>query len=293
MARYGFGLLAPDIRASFGLTSGALGLLAAASCVAYLGTSLTAGVLSAHLGARAIVAAGGVCAVAGMALAGVARSPTALFVALLVAGASAGLVFPPFSDVVAHHLPADRRPRVLSAISSGTGWGVALAAPVALVGGADWRAAWLLFALVAAVATGWALVVLPGRDELEDSAGLVRLRPRWFVCPRSGPLLVGGLLVGIASSVYWTFAVDHLVTDGGLSSTQSGASRPSLAWPAWAARWAGMPCDASAAGPSLPSHWRSRRPRSCWSAWPRDKWAPRWPRRSCSVWPTTSWWRFR
>jgi sugar phosphate permease len=56
MARYGFGLLAPDIRASFGLGNGALGLLAAASYVAYLATSVTAGVLSALLGPRAMVA---------------------------------------------------------------------------------------------------------------------------------------------------------------------------------------------------------------------------------------------
>ncbi len=39
MARYGLGLLAPDIRASFSLSSGTLGLLAAASYVAYLVTS--------------------------------------------------------------------------------------------------------------------------------------------------------------------------------------------------------------------------------------------------------------
>lgn len=43
MARYGFGLLAPDIRGSFSLSSGRLGLLAAASYVAYLVTSVTAG----------------------------------------------------------------------------------------------------------------------------------------------------------------------------------------------------------------------------------------------------------
>ena len=221
MARYGFGLLAPDIRASFGLTSGALGLLAAASYIAYLAATVTAGVLSAHLGARAIVGAGGACAIAGMTLAGLAQSPTALFAGLLVAGASAGLVFPPFSDIVAHRFPGSQSGRILSAISSGTGWGVALAAPVALLAGADWRLAWLLFAMIAAAATAWALVVLPGRGEAGGPAGDVVLRPSWFVCPRSGPLLLGGLLVGLASSVFWTFSVDHLVTDGGLSTTHS------------------------------------------------------------------------
>jgi MFS family permease len=163
MARYGFGLLAPDIRATFGLGSGALGLLAAASYVAYLATSVTAGVLTERLGPRAIVASGGLCAVIGMVVAGVAQSPPVLFAGLLVAGASAGLVFPPFSDVVARSLPVEKRPRVLAAISSGTGWGVAVAAPVAIAVGTSWRTAWLLFAALAGVATVWALLVLPGR----------------------------------------------------------------------------------------------------------------------------------
>jgi len=159
--------------------------------------------------------------VAGMTLAGVAQSPPVLFGALLVAGASAGLVFPPFSDVVAGRLSIGVHGRVLSAISSGTGLGVALAAPVAMVAGADWRAAWFLFALIAALATGWALVVLPGRQATGESPGVLLPSLSWFVCPRSGPLLGGALLVGLSSSVVWTFGVDHLVTEGGLSPEQS------------------------------------------------------------------------
>ena len=49
----------------------------------------------------------------------------------------------------------------------------------------------------------------------------MRLKPSWFVCPRSTRLLTGALLVGLASSVYWTFAVEHLQSQGGLSATQS------------------------------------------------------------------------
>jgi predicted MFS family arabinose efflux permease len=221
MARYGLGLLAPDIRATFSLSAASLGVLATASYVTYLITSVTAGALATRLGARAVVTAGGVCAVVGMGVAGVAQSPAVLFAGLLLAGASAGLVFPPFSDVVAAQLPADRRARVISAISAGTGWGVALAAPVALVAGEDWRMAWLLFALIAAAATAWVLAVLPPRDGAADAPAVVALSLRWFACPRSGPLLVSALLVGLGSSVYWTFAVDYVASDGGLSTAQS------------------------------------------------------------------------
>jgi predicted MFS family arabinose efflux permease len=98
---------------------------------------------------------------------------------------------------------------------------VALAAPVALLAGDDWRMAWLLFALVAAAATAWVLAVLPRRDRAADTRAVPALSLRWFACPRSGPLLVSGLLVGLGSSVYWTFAVDYLASDGGLSTTQS------------------------------------------------------------------------
>ncbi len=219
MARYGFGLLAPDIRGSFSLSSGRLGLLAAASYVAYLVTSVTAGLLTARLGPRTIVAAGGACAVVGMVAAGLAPTPAVLFVGLLVAGASAGLVFPPFADVVARSLQVEKRPRVLAAISSGTGWGVAVAAPVAIAVGTSWRTAWLLFAALAGVATVWALLVLPGRALGGREA--VALRLRWFVCPRSGRLLIGAGLIGVASSVYWTFAVDRLVAAGGVSSADA------------------------------------------------------------------------
>jgi hypothetical protein len=97
-----------------------------------------------------------------MVAAGLAPTPAVLFVGLLVAGASAGLVFPPFADVVARSLQVEKRPRVLAAISSGTGWGVAVAAPVAIAVGTSWRTAWLLFAALAGVATVWALLGLVG-----------------------------------------------------------------------------------------------------------------------------------
>lgn len=221
MARYGYGLLLVSIRGSYHLSTGALGLIAAGGYASYLIASTVAVALVARVGARAVVVAGGVCAMLGMASAGLTRTSAGLCASVLVAGASAGLVFPPFSDIVATSVGPAQRGRTLAAISSGTGWGVAIAAPVAIALGDDWRPAWLIWAGLAAVVTLACALMLPSARG-PSRTQLPALRPSWFVCPRSGPLLGGALLIGLGASVFWTFAVELLQSSGGL---QQGASR--------------------------------------------------------------------
>lgn len=223
LARYGYGLLLPEMRTSFDLSNAALGAIAAGSYAAYLAGTAFVGALSGRVASWAPVALGGALAVLGMLVVAVARSPVLLALGVLVAGASAALAYPPFSDAVARTVPAERQGRVLSFISSGTGWGVALAVPIALIAGSSWRAAWVAFAVVGVVSTAAAAVVLRrGRGAAAvDRDALPPLSWSWFVCPRSGPLLVGALLVGIGASVYWTFAADYVV--GGDLPRSAGA----------------------------------------------------------------------
>jgi predicted MFS family arabinose efflux permease len=219
MARYGLGLLAPDIRATFRLSSGSLGLLSAASYITYIAASIVAAAMVVRIGARLVVTGAGLLATVGMLIAASAGSAGVLFAGLLVAGASAGLAFPPFSDIAGCLAPSSRN-RVMAAINAGTGWGVALAAPVALLAGHGWRLAWLSFAILAALATIWAAAVLPaGRPESGGPAVMTTRSGPGALRPRR--LLTASLLVGLASSVYWTFGVDYVRTDGGLTSTQS------------------------------------------------------------------------
>jgi predicted MFS family arabinose efflux permease len=221
MARYGYGLLLPDIRASYGLTSGALGLIAAGSYIAYLAASAVVGPLTARVGARRLIVLGGCCATSGMLLAGLSATPLVLALGVLVGGAGSGLVFPPFSDAVEALVGPARRARTLAAVSSGTGYGVAIAVPIALVAGSAWRSAWLAFAAVSVVVTLGAARVLRSADTRPTPRDLPRISWSWLVCPRSGPLLVGALLLGLAASIYWTFAVDYLVTEGSLPASTS------------------------------------------------------------------------
>jgi len=216
LARYGYGLMLPDLRAALDLDSATLGLIGSGSFAAYLLATASSGLLAARVGPRRLVVAGGALAVAGMAIVASAQSGAALAAGIVVAGASSGLVFPPFADAVQQRLPTERRPRALAIISSGTGWGVLVSVPIALAAGADWRLAWVAFAALALLATLWAAVVLRGTTASTPEA-VDRLRPSWFVCPRSGPLLAGAFLIGVGSSVYWTFAVDLVAEEGGVA----------------------------------------------------------------------------
>src|SRR3954470_12178623 len=210
LARYGYGLLLPDIRRSFGLSSTSLGLIATGSYAAYLVGTAGMAAVGDRAGPPRPVLIGGACAVAGMVLIAVASSPLVLAAGVMVAGVSAAIAYPPFSEAVARALPRRERGRALSIISSGTGWGVVVAVLIALVAGASWRSAWVAFAVVALLATGLAAVALRGIGG-RRAGGEVDALPlswSWFVCPRSGPLLAGALLVGMGASVYWTFAPD-------------------------------------------------------------------------------------
>jgi predicted MFS family arabinose efflux permease len=218
MARYGYGLLLPEIRGEYRLGPGTLGAVASAGYVAYLAATTAAGALAGRAGPRRTAVGSGLLAAAGMALAALTRSPAGLLAGVLAGGAGAGLAFPPFSDA-ARDLAPRTRDRVLAAINCGTGYGVVLAAPIAIAAGADWRAAWLACAALALAAAAWAARVLPRGPAAASAANPLRaLRDR-----RAAPLLAGGLLVGLGSSAFWTFAVERLDAAGALSSDASRA----------------------------------------------------------------------
>ena len=131
---------------------------------------------------------------------------------VVLAGSAAGLGLPSVRRHRGRQVAPRSRPVAWSAISSGTGWGVALAGPAAILLGDQWRAVWLLFAALAVLVGIVAVRAAP--RACAPSAQGPRLEWSWFVCPRSGPLLASAVLVGVGSSVWWAFSVDAMRAAG-------------------------------------------------------------------------------
>ncbi|MBO0873848.1 MAG: MFS transporter [Pseudonocardia sp.] len=204
MARYGYGLLLPDIQDDLMLTATMLGAIGTLAYVTYIVAAALVTRCIACAGHRVTVVAGGLFAVVGTIVVALAHGPGLLAVGVATAGASAGLVYPPFADAV-DRLPAAVRARTLSTISCGTGWGVAVAAPIAIAAGDEWRTAFLAFAGCAAASTLYAARAFPGRRPYGRTGG--KRRTPGF--RRAAiPMLGGALLIGLGSAPFWTFAVD-------------------------------------------------------------------------------------
>src|SRR5438309_1618580 len=74
MARYGYGLLLPDMQRDYGLDGATLGAIGAGSYVAYLLAAAVSGVRAGAAGPRATVVTGGLLAMIGMLIAGLSHS---------------------------------------------------------------------------------------------------------------------------------------------------------------------------------------------------------------------------
>ncbi|WP_408899437.1 MFS transporter [Nocardioides sp. R1-1] len=212
LARYGYGLLLPDMKAELGIGPSAAGLISSLGYVSYLLANAGVVPLTSWRGARVAVAAAASAAASGMAVVALAGSAWAVALGVTIAGAAAGMAFPPYADIVDRHVAPPRRAVVWSTISSGTGWGVALAGPVAILAGDQWRWAWASFVVIAVVVGIAATRLAPPREHA--ALRRAQLSPSWFLCPRSRPLLLSAVLVGAGSAVWWVFSVDAMQQAG-------------------------------------------------------------------------------
>ncbi len=212
LARYSYGLFLPDVEEEFGLTKSWLGLIASGSYAGYIVSTVVSLQISGVVGPRAPIVVGGCIAILGMALVGLSSTPVVLAIGVVLAGASPGFVFAPISDAVVRAVERERQNRAWTVINSGNGMGILIAGLVALGLGLNWRWAWLAFAGLALVAVFWNAAVMPSGRDHRNGGRLPRLRPRWFLKGESYPLFACSFLVGVVTTIYWTFATS--VIDG-------------------------------------------------------------------------------
>lgn len=215
-ARFSYGLFAPVFTETFGLSPTLTGAIGAGSYIGYCAAIIASLLLTDRLGARRVAVAAGVVATVGISMVAVAPSAWFLAVGMLVAGCSTGIASPPLAAAVAQAVPAMAVDRAQTLVNGGTGLGVLLSAPIALLLLGQWRAAWGVYAIVSAMVTIWLLRAVP--SSTRQRAGISAERA-WR--PGAFGLIVASFLMGVGSIAVWTFGRDLITTVGGADTTRS------------------------------------------------------------------------
>jgi len=220
-ARNGFGLFLPVFRQEFGLSTAVSGMIAGGAYVGYLTALSIVGLAAARVGSRTFLTIGGLSATVGMVLVAVASDTVTLTTGLVLAASYAGWSWAPYNDTVEQEVPSSFRSRVLSAVSTGTSFGLAAAGFVVLavtVWGLSWRAAWLGFAAAALVVTIWNAAALPAEDKSPAPADDSDAQGSRWRRPGSTALFAAAFAAGILSGFHYSFAVDMVSRSAALPS---------------------------------------------------------------------------
>jgi predicted MFS family arabinose efflux permease len=215
-ARFSYGLFAPVFTDTFDLSPTLTGAIGAGSYIGYCAAIVASLLLTDRLGARAVAVAAGVVATVGISMVAVAPSAWLLAVGMLVAGCSTGIASPPLAAAVAQVVPARAVDRAQTLVNGGTGLGVLLSAPIALLLLGQWRAAWGVYAIMSAVVTIWLMRAVPA-----PSGQHARVRVESPLRPGTSGIVVASFLMGVGSVAVWTFGRDLITTVGGADTTRS------------------------------------------------------------------------
>ncbi|ARU88479.1 MFS transporter [Pseudomonas sp. M30-35] len=218
LARFTFGLFLPQIDADLSLSPTLSGLISGGSFLGYC----IAIILSAHLterfGARAVAIGAALVAAIGMLGIATAPSPLWLACAVMLAGSSTGLASPPMAAAVAAVVELERQEATNTIINSGTGAGVVLSGPVALVMGGQWRLAFAAFAALAFCMAIAAALSVPSRTKtaMKSATGL----PPFNSALKR--LIIASFLMGASSTAIWSFGSQLVTLRLGWSNSGAG-----------------------------------------------------------------------
>jgi len=242
LARFAYGLFTLEFAREFTINPTVSGVIGAGSYAGYCVAIVASLMLTPRWGPRRVAVLAGVVATVGMSVVAVAPSAPVLAAGILIAGSSTGIASPPMAAAVGAWVRESSRDRAQTLVNAGTGLGVLISGPAALVLLDQWRWAWAAFAVLAAGVTFWVHITLPagtGNHSRPDPVaspngppvgrdrGGRSLTPRWFL-PGTTRLAIASFLMGLSSIAVWTFGRDLITSHGDATTVVSALTWTTL-----------------------------------------------------------------
>lgn len=216
-ARFSFGLFLPSITDSLALTERQAGISSSSAYLAYTVALLTSSFFIRTFGQKRVIQFAGLTAVIGLFMISGSYHFLMLASGTFIAGLGSGWASPAFSQVVVTSLEEKKRDKGNTWINSGTSFGLILSGPIALLLTEQWRLAFAFFGVVALVVLIWNSCIIPVK---KSEVSKVTFFDR-SILAKAKYLMIASLIIGIGSSIFWTFSRTYLTAQYSMGSHES------------------------------------------------------------------------
>ncbi|PAE16751.1 MFS transporter [Virgibacillus sp. 7505] len=216
-ARLSFGLFLPNITVSLGLSESNAGFASSAAYIAYSLALVISSYIISRFGQKRVIQFSGLSAIIGLIVIALSNGFFSLICGTFIAGLGSGWASPAFSQVAATSLTKEDSDRGNTWINTGTSFGLILSGPIALLFAEQWRFAFIVFATIALAVLIWNSVSIPAKDILTSKQNIFK----YSIFNKAKFILISSLIIGIGSSIFWTFSRTYLAVEYKMSSAES------------------------------------------------------------------------
>jgi predicted MFS family arabinose efflux permease len=216
LGRFSFGLLLPGISESLQLSESTSGIISSLLYLSYCFTIVVSTVLTTREGPKIMIISAGLSVLAGLILMSIAPNAWVLALGVLLAGASTGLISPPYGAAISLWMKEDQQGKANTWINSGTSFGIVFAGVGAIILATNWRLTYLIYAVLALLVLLWNVRAIPKEDQsskLMFEQGELSIRG----IKGATPLVLASLIFGMSTAAFWTFSRSFIEVSGNFS----------------------------------------------------------------------------
>ncbi|WP_210171122.1 MFS transporter [Rhizobium sp. Root483D2] len=218
MGRYAYGLFLPSIRQAFDLSTFQLSLIASFNTAVYLLATIVASASAIYFRPKTLIVAAGLITTCGLLITGLATNIGLAAGGIILAGVGGGILSPAMFEAIEAWLSGRWKARAIAAVNAGAAPGLILTGLSAYWLQTSWQQVWIAMAGIGLAVTLWHAWLLPDHRITELRAQpKLKLRPALFLRTDCVPLYLSLFVYGLLLSTYLTFAVDLILSTGGVA----------------------------------------------------------------------------
>lgn len=219
LARFSFGLLLPGISESLNMSEHVAGVISSLFYFAYCFAIVVSTLVTTKEGPRRMILLAGLSALTGLLVMTGAPNAGVLALGVLFAGASTGLVSPPYGAAISLWIAREKQGKANTWVNSGTSLGIIITGVMAYFLTSNWRLTYLIYAtmtLFVLIWNNWAIPKTGLNSKLTFKKGKLSIRG----IKGAGFLSLASLNLGISTAPFWTFSRTFIELAGVYSDWQ-------------------------------------------------------------------------